>query len=65
MILLFISYSRSLQSHILSHHLWDSEKTVLTKNYCLDSIYETLNIKYKIHYEFYNEQAEPVSMLVY
>jgi len=35
------------------------------KNYCSDSIYETLDMRYKIHYEFCNEQAEPVNMLVY
>ncbi len=41
------------------------KKTVLTKNYCLDSIYETLSMRYKIYYEFCNEQTESVSMLIY
>jgi len=35
------------------------------KNYCLDDIYETLNMRHKIYYEFCSEQAEPVDMLVY
>jgi len=35
------------------------------KNYCLDDIYEILDMKHKIHYEFYNKQAESVSILIY
>jgi len=34
------------------------------KNYCLNDVYETLNMRHKIHYEFYNEQTESVNMLI-
>ncbi len=35
------------------------------KNYCLNNVYKTLNIKYKIHYEFYSEQTESVNIFIY
>ncbi len=35
------------------------------KNYCLDDVYKTLDIRHKIYYEFYNKQTESVSILIY
>ncbi len=35
------------------------------KNYCLNDVYKTLNMRYKIHYKFYSEQTESVDMLIY
>jgi len=35
------------------------------KNYCLNDVYKTLNMKHKIHYKFCSEQTESVSILIY
>jgi len=35
------------------------------KNYYLDDIYEILDMRHRIHYEFYSEQTESVDMLIY